>query len=128
MYLKIILLLISFSSVVYSKEVQVQYDNYRYKVSYDKDSIVYSGHLVNLSLKKAACNEHLIEKFNLLMDKMLSDKFSETPMKDSFKVTIEKKDLYESKSATRAIFFKEFDRFFKQVKTEEYVNCEDSKK
>lgn len=128
MYLKILALLISFSSAAYSKEVQVQYDNYRYSISYDKDSVVYSGHLVNLSLKKVTCNEHLIEKFNLLMDKMLSEKLSETLMKDSFKLTIDKKDFYESKTATRAIFFRDFDRLFKQIKTEEFVNCEGSNK
>ena len=128
MYLKTILLLLSFSSVAFTKEVQVHYDNYRYNISYDKNSVAYSGHLVNLSLKKAPCNEHLIEKFNLLMEKMLSEKFAVTPMKDSFQVTIDKKDFYESKTAMRAVFFRDFDRLFKQVKTEEFVNCEGTKK
>lgn len=128
MYLIIVSLLISFSTALYSKEVRVQYDNYRYNISYDKESVVYSAQLVKLSLKKMACNEHLVEKFNLLMEKMLNDKLSETLINDSFKITIENKDFYASKQSPQAMFFKDFDRFFKQIKTEEFVNCEEPNK
>jgi hypothetical protein len=128
MYLIIVSILISFSSVLYSKEVRVQYDNYRYNISYDKESVVYSAQLVNLSLKKKECNEHLVEQFNLLMEKMLSEKLSDTLNSDSFKITIDNKDFYASKQSPRAVFFRDFDRFFKQIKTEEMVNCEGPKK
>lgn len=124
MYLILISLIFSISSSVFGKEVDVHIDNLKYKISFDKDSVAYSGASVDLSLKKAKCNQHLIAKFNLLMDKMLSEELSTTDMKDSFKLTIDKKVFFESKQTVRAAFFKDFDRLFKQIKTEEFVNCQ----
>ncbi len=117
-----VLMVLSIS--VSSKEISVEYDFLKYKLSYTKDLVTYSGQHVDLTLKQAPCNEHLLVKFNHLMDKMLSQEMSTSKNSDSFKITINNKDFYESKKTVRAVFFKEFDRMFKQIKTEEFVNCE----
>ena len=120
----IILLSLLMSSTAYSKDIEVHFDQLKYNLHYTMDSVSYTGTHVELSLKKKTCNEHLLKRFNLLMDKVLTQKLSTTEGAHSYKLTIDKKIYFESKATTRATFFKNFDKFFKQIKTEEYVNCE----
>lgn len=113
--------MISFGAM--AKEIDIQIDNLRYQVKYDTKEVFYNGSLVELSLKKAGCNEHILNRFNLLMDKVLSEKMSSKKIENAVVIKVDKLIFYEPKDTKRALFFKDFDRIFKRVKTEEFVNC-----
>lgn len=125
MYIILFSICLSFGAI--AKDIDIEIDNLKYQIKYDKKEVFYNGSLVELSLKKAACNEHILDRFNSLMDKVLSEKMSTKKIDNGIIIKVDKLIFYEEKNTNRAKFFKDFDRIFKRVKTEEFVSCNNFK-
>lgn len=108
---------------VTAKEVSVSYKMHNYKITYDEKKISYRGPYTDLSIMLKDCNAHIIKEFNSLMNANLKGDFLASKGSESYSITVDNSSKYDLLTSKRALFFANFNEYFKALKTEEHLNC-----
>lgn len=112
------------SLTVEAKVVEVNYKLKTFKVDFDNEQVVYTAKDVHLTLKKKACNEHILKSFRIQMNRVLEGDFKNSRFSNSYSVKVDKVMKYDSLASPRAQFFSDFHGYFEQLKIEESLSCQ----
>lgn len=124
--MKSVLILALFSGVVCAHELTVTDKHFTYNLVVEENVIRFKNVNSNISIDKAKCNTHIIERFRKQFDRYMKDTLAPASQDGSLKVKFDSLEGYVHKKGTRAKFLRSMPNQIQRLKIEEGLNCNPS--
>jgi hypothetical protein len=123
--LLITLLLTIFSTNLWAKSLGVETHLKKMQLHFSDESLTLKGHQLDLSMQKKSCNEHIIKKFQLDLERALSRQTkNKSPFPLAVKYTWKEETYYESPRTDFGQYLLRLPQTLQKLKLEEKYNCD----